>query len=99
MDHLKRVTEEFRRQADTFDTWAQKTDENVAARFAAALGEAGEGNPIDVACGPGGGTAAFAPQAKSLVGFDPPPEELQKAKGRCAQTGPVDGAFPAGGAP
>ena len=70
MDHLKRVTEEFRRQADTFDTFAQKTDENVAARFAAALGDAGQGNLLDVACGPGVVTAALAPGAKSVMAFD-----------------------------
>jgi hypothetical protein len=40
LDHLKRVTDEFARQAPTFDVWAAQTDDQVVARFAAALGEA-----------------------------------------------------------
>ena len=63
MDHLKIVTEEFARQAQTFDAWAQKTDEGVATRFRGALGAAGHGDLLDVACGPGVVTAAIAPAA------------------------------------
>ena len=33
MDHIKRVTDEFARQAQTFDAWAEKTDAVVADRF------------------------------------------------------------------
>ena len=44
MDHLKRVTDEFARQAQTFDLLAERTDDQVAARFAAALGDAGRGS-------------------------------------------------------
>jgi ubiquinone/menaquinone biosynthesis C-methylase UbiE len=98
MDHLKRVTEEFRRQADTFDTFAQKTDENVAARFAAALGDAGQGNLLDVACGPGVVTAALAPRARSVVAFDATQEMLEKAKARCARAGLVNVSFRQGDA-
>ena len=93
MDHLKRVTEEFRRQADTFDTWAQKTDENVSARFAAAIGDAAGGNLLDVACGPGVVTAALAPMAKSIVAFDATQEMLEKARARCAKAGLANVSF------
>jgi ubiquinone/menaquinone biosynthesis C-methylase UbiE len=93
MDHLKRITEEFRRQADTFDTWAQKTDENVGARFAAALRDAGQGNLLDVACGPGVVTAALAPSARSVVAFDATQEMLEKAKARCAKAGLMNVSF------
>ena len=98
MDHLKRVREEFRRQAETFDTFAQKTDENVAARFAAALREAGQGNLLDVACGPGVVTAALAPQAKSVVAFDATQEMLEKAEARCAKAGLTNVSFRQGNA-
>jgi ubiquinone/menaquinone biosynthesis C-methylase UbiE len=98
MDHLKRVTEEFRRQAETFDTWAQKTDENVAARFAAALGEAGRGNLLDVACGPGVVTASLAPSAESVVALDATQEMLGKAKARCAKAGLTNVSFRQGNA-
>src|SRR5262245_25259096 len=98
MDHLKRVTEEFRRQADTFDAFAQKTDENVAARFAAAIGDAGQGDLLDVACGPGVVTAALAPKAKSVVAFDATHEMLEKAKMRCAKAGAANVSFQQGNA-
>jgi ubiquinone/menaquinone biosynthesis C-methylase UbiE len=98
MDHLKRVAEEFRRQADTFDTWAQQTDGNVAARFGAALGDSGQGNLLDVACGPGVVTAALAPAAKSIVAFDATQEMLEKAKARCAKAGLANVSFRQGNA-
>jgi len=98
MDHLKRVTEEFRRQAETFDTFAQKTDENVATRFAAAIGDAGQGSLLDVACGPGVVTAALAPGAKSIVAFDATQEMLEKARARCAKAGLVNVSFRQGNA-
>jgi len=98
MDHLKRVTEEFRRQADTFDAFAQKTDENVATRFAAALGGAGQGDILDVACGPGVVTAALAPKAKSVVAFDATQEMLEKARARCAKAGLANVSFRQGNA-
>jgi ubiquinone/menaquinone biosynthesis C-methylase UbiE len=98
MDHLKRVTEEFRRQAETFDSFAQKTDENVAARFAAAIGDAGQGSLLDVACGPGVVTAALAPQAKSVVAFDATQEMLEKARERSAKAGLVNVSFRQGNA-
>jgi hypothetical protein len=49
VDHLKRVTDEFGRQAQTFDHWAEKADDQVAARFRSALGGVGQGNLLDVA--------------------------------------------------
>jgi len=98
MDHLKRVTEEFRRQAETFDTFAQKTDENVAARFAAAIGDAGQGSLLDVACGPGVVTAAVAPRAKSVMAFDVTQEMLEKARVRCAKAGLANVSFRQGNA-
>jgi ubiquinone/menaquinone biosynthesis C-methylase UbiE len=85
MEHLKRVTDEFSRQAETFDTWAEKTDDKVAARFLTALGQAVQGNLLDVACGPGVVTAAIAPDATSVVAFDATERMLEKAKARCAK--------------
>src|ERR1700756_4564277 len=96
MDHLKRVTDEFARQAETFDLFAEKTDDQVVERFAAALGEAGRGDLLDVACGPGVVTAAIAPRAASVVAFDATEPMLDKARARCAQAGLVNAAFEPG---
>lgn len=83
MDHLKRVVDEFTRQSETFDKWAAQADDQVAARFNAALGEAARGDLLDVACGPGVVTAAIAPVARSVIGFDATEQMLEKARSRC----------------
>src|SRR5262249_4426026 len=87
VDHLKRVTEEFGRQAETFDAWAEKTDDQVAARFRTALGVAGQGKVLDVACGPGVVPAALAPGAASVTAFDATEPMLERARARCARAG------------
>ena len=87
MDHLKRVTDEFGRQAQTFEAWAEKTGDQVADRFRSALGDASRGNLLDVACGPGVVTAAIAPGAASVVAFDATEPMLEKARARCARAG------------
>ena len=43
MEHIKRVEEEFTRQAQTFDTYAPKADDRVEDRFRDALGDAAKG--------------------------------------------------------
>jgi SAM-dependent methyltransferase len=98
MDHLKRVTEEFTRQAQTFATWAEKVDADVGARFGGALGEAARGRLIDIACGPGVITAALAPNAASVLAFDATDEMLAKAKARCAKAGLSNVEFKSGDA-
>src|SRR5215470_4132458 len=98
MDHLKRVTEEFARQADTFDLWAEKSDDQVAARFQTALGDAGSGHLLDVACGPGFVTAAIATTAASVVALDATDEMLEKARARCARANLTNVLFKRGDA-
>jgi ubiquinone/menaquinone biosynthesis C-methylase UbiE len=87
VEHIKRVTKEFGRQSDTFDTWAEKTDDQVVDRFRTALAEAGHGSVLDVACGPGVVTASIAPRAASVVAFDATEQMLEKASERCAKAG------------
>jgi ubiquinone/menaquinone biosynthesis C-methylase UbiE len=98
VDHLKRVIDEFARQAHTFDLFAETTDDQVAARFTAALGDAGRGDLIDVACGPGVVTAAIAPGAASVVAFDATEQMLDKARARCAKAALSNVAFERGDA-
>jgi ubiquinone/menaquinone biosynthesis C-methylase UbiE len=98
VDHLKRVADEFARQAHTFDSWAEKADDRVAARFLVALGGSGRGNLLDVACGPGVVTAAIAPGAASVTAFDATEPMLEKARDRCAKAGLVNVDFKCGDA-
>jgi ubiquinone/menaquinone biosynthesis C-methylase UbiE len=85
MDRLKRVTDEFTRQAQTFEVWAEQVDADVGGRFGSALGQAAHGRLIDVACGPGVVTAALAPDAAAVVAFDAADQMLEKTKARCAK--------------
>jgi ubiquinone/menaquinone biosynthesis C-methylase UbiE len=98
MDHLKRVADEFARQAQTFDKFAELTDDQVSARFRTALGEAGHGDLLDVACGPGVVTAAIAPGAASVVAFDATEQMLEKAEARCAKADLTNVSFKHGDA-
>jgi ubiquinone/menaquinone biosynthesis C-methylase UbiE len=97
MDHLKRITDEFTRQAQTFEVWAEKIDVD-GRRFAAALGEGARGRLIDVACGPGVITAALAPNAAGVVAFDATAEMLEKTRARCAKAGLSNVEFKTGDA-
>jgi len=96
MDHLKRVADEFARQAQNFDTWAAKADD--PGRFGAALGDARRGRLLDVACGPGVVTAELAPDAGVVVAFDATEPMLDKARARCAKAGFSNVAFRSGDA-
>jgi len=86
VDQLKRVQNEFTRQADTFDAYAPKADVRVEERFREALGEKA-GVVLDLACGPGVVTAVVARIATSVVAFDATPAMLEKARKRCAEAG------------
>lgn len=98
VDHLKRVADEFGRQAQTFEVWAEQVDADVGARFSSALGKAARGRLIDVACGPGVVTAALAPNAASIVAFDATEAMLEKTKARCAKAGLRNVEFKSGDA-
>ena len=83
MDYLDRVKEEFTRQADTFAVHAVKADEKVESRFQGAIGDAGKGVLLDVACGSGVVTAALTQNAARITAFDATPAMLEKARARC----------------
>ena len=87
MGHLDWIREEFTRQADTFTVHAVKADKKMAVRFQGAIGDAGDGNILDVACGPGVLTAALAQRAASITAFDATPAMLEKARVHCEEAG------------
>jgi ubiquinone/menaquinone biosynthesis C-methylase UbiE len=84
LNHENRVRDEFTRQAETFSASAAITDVALTQRFVTALGVAGKGSVLDVACGPGILSAAIAKAARDVVAFDLTPEMLKKAAQRCA---------------
>ncbi len=98
MDHIKRVEEEFTRQADTFAAYAPKADVNLETRFSEALGPAGQGRILDLACGPGVVSAALAKTARHVTAFDATPAMLKKARARCEEAGLDNVSFEQGDA-
>jgi ubiquinone/menaquinone biosynthesis C-methylase UbiE len=98
VDHLRRVSEEFARQAQTFNAWAEKADNQVATRFRTALGRSGHGCLLDVACGPGVVTAAIAVDAASVIALDATEQMLDIAGARCAKAGLTNVEFKRGDA-
>ncbi len=95
---LKEVAAEFARQADAFEAHAVKADVKVEERFRNALGPAGRGRVLDVACGPGVVTAAVAQDASAVVGLDATEAMLEKARGRGRAAGLDNASFQIGDA-
>ncbi|MYE02443.1 MAG: methyltransferase domain-containing protein [Alphaproteobacteria bacterium] len=83
MDHIERIEREFTRQAGTFEAYVEKAAGDTVAMFCEALGEAGGGRVLDVACGPGAVVAALAGRAREAVGLDAVPAMLERARRRC----------------
>ena len=98
MDHLKRVEDEFTRQAETFSAYASIAGGDVIERFQENIGEAATGTLLDVACGPGAVSAALALQAESVTAFDATSAMLDKARERCEAAGLVNVTFEQGAA-
>jgi ubiquinone/menaquinone biosynthesis C-methylase UbiE len=98
LDHENRVRDEFTRQAETFSASPAITDKALTQRFVTALGNAGKGSVLDVACGPGILSAAVATSARDVVAFDLTPQMLKKAAQRCAEAGLANVTFREGNA-
>jgi ubiquinone/menaquinone biosynthesis C-methylase UbiE len=96
--HLDRVRSAFTQQADSFDAYADKADIKVEDRFRGALGAAGAGDLLDIACGPGAVTVAIAKGARSVVGLDATDAMLEKARARAKSGGLTNTTFQAGDA-
>ena len=98
LNHDNRVREEFTRQAETFSASSAITDAALTERFVMALGQAGQGAVLDVACGPGILSAAIAKAAREVMAFDLTPEMLNKAAQRCNAAGLTNVSFREGNA-
>jgi ubiquinone/menaquinone biosynthesis C-methylase UbiE len=95
---LERTRQEFTRQAAQFASSAAINEARQTDCFLEAIGGAGGGVLLDVACGPGIVAAALAPRAREVVAFDLTPEMLEKARQRCAAAGVRNVTFREGSA-
>ena len=87
MDSQSRVREEFARQAEALSVAPAFTDAEVLEKIRAATGPTKTMRILDLGCGPGIVSAALAPHAQEVVGFDLTPEMLEKARQRCKEAG------------
>jgi len=87
MNSQSRVREEFARQADSLSVAPAFTDAEVLEKIRAATAPRKTERILDLGCGPGIVSAALAPHAKEVVGFDLTPEMLVRARQRCKEGG------------
>jgi ubiquinone/menaquinone biosynthesis C-methylase UbiE len=88
VSHLRRVREEFSRQAPDFARSPTLNSAELTERVAAALAP-GTGRVVDVACGPGILLPTLARRAERVVGLDFTGATLRLARDRCGDDGSV----------
>lgn len=75
-----RVRERFTRTAQQFAKFSLTTRVEEAARLVELAAPRGTERALDLACGPGTFTRAFAPRVKSILGLDLTPALLEQAR-------------------
>jgi ubiquinone/menaquinone biosynthesis C-methylase UbiE len=68
--HLERIRAQFGRQADAYVRLRHTTDERSLNGLVLVSGAAADSRVLDVACGPGFLTMAFAARCRRAIGFD-----------------------------
>jgi ubiquinone/menaquinone biosynthesis C-methylase UbiE len=69
-EHLKRIRDQFTRQAEAYARMRQATDESAFERLVTFARARSEDRVLDVACGPAFLTMVFAAHCAEAVGFD-----------------------------
>src|SRR5688572_5378739 len=68
--HMQKIRDQFTRQAEAYIRMRQTTDEEALGKAVALTGVQSEHRVLDVACGPGFLTMAFARRCAEAVGLD-----------------------------
>jgi ubiquinone/menaquinone biosynthesis C-methylase UbiE len=97
-DHVDRIREQFTRQADAYADTEQARDERAMAALVGLCGADAEDRVLDVACGPGVLTRAFADVCSEVVGCDVTQALLDKARAGAARRGLANASFQQGDA-
>lgn len=92
-EHLERVRSRFTRTAKQFARFALSTRSDEAERLARLAAPRGDGLALDLACGPGTFTRAFAPRVRFIYGLDLTPAMLDEARAATARAGLANVAF------
>jgi len=85
--HLQNIRAQFTKQADAYTRMAQTTDEGGLAALVMLTGAGERHRVLDVACGPGFLTMAFARQCGAAVGVDATEEMLSRARAEVRRRG------------
>ncbi len=97
-EHLERVRNRFTRTAQTFARFALATRGDEAERLVRLAAPRADEVALDLACGPGTFTRAFAARVRFLHAVDLTPAMLEQAREALAQVGLVNIAFTCGDA-
>lgn len=87
MDHLAQIRDQFTRQREAYLRMSAMHDEATLKRTAAMCQVRPSDEVLDVACGPGFLTRAFAPLCRAVTGFDATEPFLQFAAEETAKLG------------
>lgn len=97
-DHVDHIRDQFTRQARAYADSDQAKDADAHARLAALVGAGASDRVLDVACGPGFLTLAFATRCAEAVGVDATDALLDIARGNAATRGIRNVRFESGDA-
>jgi ubiquinone/menaquinone biosynthesis C-methylase UbiE len=86
-DHVDKIRDQFGRQARAYADTAQASDDAAHAALVALCEPAPDARVLDVACGPGALTLAFAARCGQAVGLDATTAMLQIARERASGRG------------
>jgi ubiquinone/menaquinone biosynthesis C-methylase UbiE len=96
--HLEHIRAQFGRQADAYVRLRHTTDERSLNGLVLLSGADAESRVLDVACGPGFLTMAFAARCRHAVGFDATEPFLAMARAEAEHRGLRNVAFQCGNA-
>ncbi|MGH9795161.1 MAG: class I SAM-dependent methyltransferase [Candidatus Acidiferrales bacterium] len=93
---LDRVRERFTRTAQQFASFSLAKRSAEAEKLVALAAPRGDERALDLACGPGTFTRAFAPRVRRISGLDLTPALMAYAHAAAAQAGLANTAFACG---
>lgn len=96
MAHRDAIVDQFTRQAAPFAAAAPIGDPALIELLVSAAGVCAQDRVLDVGCGPGIVTCAFAQRAAQATGLDLVPAMLERARARAAELGVVNVEWVAG---
>jgi ubiquinone/menaquinone biosynthesis C-methylase UbiE len=94
--HVDRIRDQFTRQAETYAQMQQTRDAAALRVLVALSGASPADHALDVACGPGFLTMAFAQACASARGIDATPAFVERARRVAAERGIANVSFAQG---